>query len=163
MQETMNPDVAAEHAARLRIAELWMVADRHPFYPSVDADVLELAKTGGYALSAKRLQGLFDENMLTGVAYRDGRRRWTATDIMTLFALLEVLRSYNPNNTLHRAKLSASELQYHEAKAEGREPFPDLDGHSLKSMLAYTMHAEDRNTRIGLWLALKAKLGLGDA
>ncbi|NQT12419.1 MAG: hypothetical protein HQ582_06715 [Planctomycetes bacterium] len=160
MPQTIDPNVA-EHVAQQRIAELWTVCDRHAFYPAYDSDVLALAEGGGYLLSAKRLQGLFDANMICGVHVTQGKRRWTAADIMTLFALLETIRAYNPESRLHRPKLAAMEIQYHQAKAKGEDPFPDLANHSIESLLAYMAQSPDLNIRIGMWLALKEKLGLG--
>ena len=162
MPQTMNVQAVAEQAAQERIRELWTVCDRPAFYPAFDSDVLALAKGGGYLLTAKRLQGLVDLEMITGVHVAAGKRRWTAADIVTLFALLEVLRAYSPESSLHRPKLAAMELQYHEFKARGEDPFPDLAGHSIESLLAYLVQSQDFNVRVGIWLALKEKLGLAN-
>ena len=159
--ETIPTNPVAERAARERLSELWEVSDKPAFYPASDRDVLELATVGGYTIDAERLESLLDRGLLTGVAIDSGRRRWTAADIMTLFALLEVLREYNPKSNLHRAKLTATEIQYHEARAAGQEPFPDLAGHSVEMLLAYLAQSQDFAVRVGIWLALTEKLGIG--
>lgn len=160
MQTMTQMNRMAEAAARERIAELWCEADVHPCYPASDNTVLELARTGGYAIDAERLEQLFGRGLFGGVAERDGARRWMAADIMALFSLLEVLREFDVSSPLHRPKATAMELQYHEAKAAGREPFPDLAGHPVEILLVYMRETADFNLRVGLWLAIKEKLGV---
>ena len=154
-----GPTIAIDEAAvKVRLADLWDLADRPAVWPCYDNDVLALVKAGGYLLDAKVLEHWIQAGIIPEPSQLDGIRRWRPAVVACLIGRLENLRRWSPTSAIHREKFTVAEIEYHASKAAGVDPFTDLDAHPLELLLAYLAQTSDFGQRVALWLCIQEKL-----
>lgn len=152
----------AEDRSRAALAPYWgyLGADE-PDYPLSTSDVLDFTARLDYDCDGDFLLGLADAGTIP-VERVGGRLAWSACCVHLLLAQLEGRRRWRLS-PLHQHKFTALERAEIEARAAG-EPtsFADLGKHDLESLLIFLTDADHWETRHAVWLAIRAKLRLGD-
>lgn len=159
---TLSGEAAAtvEHLARQRIAEWWNRADLEASYPADDATAVTLVRAVEYAITREELVRFWNVGAFDGVAISEGRRNWSATDIVRLACFLECRRAWQPGSELHRAKKTPYELalEQYRATGEAHELFSDLETYDLRALLLMLVEADSRQQREAMKVAIEIKL-----
>ena len=149
-----------EHLSRQRIAEWWERANLHANYPAADGDAVALCRAVDYVIDPESFVRFNDVGAFGGVSVSDGRRCWSATDIVRLATFLECRRAWQPGSELHRAKKTPYEiaLENFRATGESHELFHDLETYDLRALLLMLVEADNRQMREALKVAIEIKL-----
>ena len=159
---TLTGEAAAtvEHLSRQRISQWWIRADRQPSYPCDDGDAVELCRAVEYVIDPESFVRFWNVGAFDGVAISEGRRNWSAADIVRLACFLECRRAWQPGSELHRAKKTPYEiaLENFRATGEAHEFFTDLETYDLRALLLMLVEADNRQMREALKVAIEIKL-----
>ncbi len=159
---TLTGEAAAtvEHLSRQRISQWWIRADRQPSYPCDDGDAVELCRAVEYVIDPESFVRFWNVGAFDGVAISEGRRNWSATDIVRLATFLESRRDWQPGSELHRAKKTSYELalENYRRTGEAHELFHDLERFDLRSLLLMLAESDHRQQRESLKVAIEIKL-----
>ena len=152
--------VALEHVCRQRISQWWERAGLTESYPVCDGDAIALVQSVEYVIDAESFVRFWTVGAFFGVAISDGRRNWSAIDIVRLATFLECRRAWQPGSELHRAKKTAYEiaLENFRATGEAHELFHDLERFDLRSLLLMLAESDSRQQREALFVAVQIKL-----
>ena len=152
--------VELEHVCRQRISQWWERAGLEPSYPVCDGDVIALCRAVEYTIDAESFVRFWTVGAFFGVAISDGRRNWSAMDVVRLATFLECRRAWQPGSELHRAKKTAYEiaLENFRASGEAHELFNDLERYDLRALLLMLVEADNRQQREALKVSLEIKL-----
>ena len=159
---TLTGEAAAtvEHLSRQRISQWWIRADRQPSYPCDDGEAVELCRAVEYVIDPESFVRFWNVGAFDGVAISEGRRNWSATDIVRLATFLESRRDWQPESELHRAKKTSYELALENYRRTGKahELFHDLETFDLRALLLLMTEADSRQMREALFVAVQIKL-----
>lgn len=149
-----------EHLSRQRISEWWERANLHANYPAADGDAVALCRAVDYVIDSESFVRFWNVGAFDGVAISEGRRNWSATDIIRLATFLECRRAWQPGSELHRAKKTPYEiaLENFRATGEAHELFHDLETYDLRALLLMLVEADNRQMREALKVAIEIKL-----
>ena len=149
-----------ELICRQRIAHWWERAGMTPSYPAADGEVVRLCQAVEYTIDSESFVRFWNVGAFDGVAISEGRRNWSATDIVRLATFLESRRDWQPGSELHRAKKTSYEiaLENFRATGEAHELFHDLERFDLRSLLLMLVESDHRQLREALKVAIEIKL-----
>ena len=149
-----------EHVCRQRIAGWWERAEIEPSFPVCDGDAIALCQAVEYAITGEEFVRFWNNGAFFGVAICDGRRNWSAIDVVRFATFLECRRAWQPGSELHRAKKTAYEiaLENFRATGEAHELFHDLETYDLRALLLMLVEADNRQMREALKVAIEIKL-----
>ena len=152
--------VALEHVCRQRISQWWERAGLTESYPVCDGDAIALVQSVEYVIDAESFVRFWTVGAFFGVAISDGRRNWSAIDIVRLATFLECRRAWQPGSELHRAKKTPYEiaLENFRATGEAHELFNDLERYDLRALLLMMTEADNRQQREALKVAIEIKM-----
>ena len=159
---TLTGEAAAtvEHLSRQRIAHWWERAGMTPSYPAADGEVVRLCQAVEYTIDSETFSRFWNVGAFDGVAISEGRRNWSAADIVRLACFLECRRAWQPGSELHRAKKTPYEiaLETFRATGEAHELFHDLEKYDLRALLLMLVEADHRQLREALKVSIEIKL-----
>jgi hypothetical protein len=149
-----------ETVSRQKLAAWWNRANRPAFYPASDDDAVALVRSVEYSITREELVRFIDVGAFQSPRMREGRREWSATEIVCLATFLECRRGWMPNSELHDSKKTPyeRELERYRASGEAHELFNDLEKYDLRALLLMLVEAENRQQREALSVALQIKL-----
>ena len=149
-----------ELMCRQRIAHWWERAGMTPSYPAADGEVVRLCQAVEYTIDSESFVRFWNVGAFDGVAISEGRRNWSATDIVRLATFLESRRDWQPESELHRAKKTSYELALENYRRTGKahELFHDLETFDLRALLLLMTEADSRQMREALFVAVQIKL-----
>ena len=149
-----------ELICRQRIAHWWERAGMTPSYPAADGEVVRLCQAVEYTIDSETFSRFWNVGAFDGVAISEGRRNWSAADIVRLACFLECRRAWQPGSELHRAKKTPYEiaLENFRATGEAHEFFTDLETYDLRALLLMLVEADNRQMREALKVAIEIKL-----
>ena len=152
--------VALEHVCRQRISQWWERAGLTTSYPAADGEALRLVQAVEYVIDPESFVRFWNVGAFDGVAISEGRRNWSATDIVRLATFLESRRDWQPGSELHRAKRTSYELALETFRATGESHalFYDLERFDLRSLLLMLAESDHRQMREALKVAIEIKM-----
>ena len=152
--------VALEHVCRQRISQWWERAGLTTSYPAADGEALRLVQAVEYVIDPESFVRFWNVGAFDGVAISEGRRNWSATDIVRLATFLESRRDWQPESELHRAKKTSYELALENYRRTGKahELFHDLETYDLRALLLMLVEADNRQQREALFIAVQIKM-----
>ena len=152
--------IQLEHECRSRISMWWGRAGLTESYPAADGEVVRLLQGVEYVIANESLARFLIDGQFGGIAIIEGRRNWSATDVVRLASFLESRRDWLPGSTLHAAKRTSYEtaLENHRAVGLQHPLFHDLDRFDLKSLLLLMTEADSRQMREALYVGIQLKL-----
>ena len=152
--------VELEHLCRQRISQWWERAGLEPSFPAADGDAVALCRAVDYEIDAESFVRFWNNGAFFGVAISEGRRNWSAIDIVRLATFLECRRAWMPGSELHRAKKTPYEVALENLRATGEahEFFNDLEKYDLRALLLMMTEADNRQQREALKVAIEIKL-----
>ena len=159
---TLTGEAAAtvEHLSRQRISQWWLRAGLTTSYPAADGEALRLVQAVDYVIDSESFVRFWNVGAFDGVAISEGRRNWSATDIVRLATFLESRRDWQPGSELHRAKKTSYELalENYRRTGEAHELFHDLETYDLRALLLMLVEVDIRQMREALKVAIEIKL-----
>ena len=157
---TPSQVATVENLARQRISEWWNRIGVEESYPTDDATAVRLVQSVDYVIDLESLVRFCDVGAIEGVAISQGKRLWSARDIVRLACFLECRRAWKPGSELHQAKKTAAQLAFENLaqSAEEFRLFNDLDRFDLRALLLMLTEAENRQQREILFVAVQIKL-----
>ena len=149
-----------ELICRQRISQWWLRAGLTTSYPAADGEALRLVQAVEYVIDPESFVRFWNVGAFDGVAISEGRRNWSATDIVRLATFLESRRDWQPGSELHRAKKTSYELalENYRRTGEAHELFHDLERFDLRSLLLMLAESDHRQQRESLKVAIEIKL-----
>lgn len=149
-----------EHVCRQRIALWWERAGLTESYPVCDGDAVALCRAVDYVCDDEEFVRFWTVGAFLGVAISEGRRNWSAIDVVRLATFLECRRAWQPGSELHRAKKTTYEiaLENFRATGESHELFNDLERYDLRALLLMLVESDNRMQREALKVAIEIKM-----
>lgn len=157
---SIEASVLLEQHSQERIAEWWRRADELPHYPCSTDVAVRLVHSVEYDIDVEKVLRYIQDGLFDGPPMRNGRRCWTATDIVRLASLLEYRREWRPLSPLHDAKKSQFQRILEQAQASGVAVRDDLHMFDIRGLLAMMAECETPAMRAGLSEVILAKLAV---